>query len=251
MGRLPYLEILISKGHLSREQKREVESFASARGLSERDSVVQMKLVDHATAAEALAEHLGFSFIEPENVLPEDQALDLVPRSLVKKHTFLPLFIDDDTLLIACVDQPEPSLEDELRLRYGVPARAVLATPRSINQAIAQHYAPGMRDEAVIQAVEQPTKKSTKKSKAAVEKESPKKVEKRSSGDDQERRKNIGTIMISASIFIPMLPKLLSVFVPRIKMIMLDFPVLGWLPWVVVMITGPITWWFVTQKYWK
>ncbi len=66
----------------------------------------------------------------------------MVPRHLVKKHTFLPLFIDDDRLLIACVDQPEHELEEELRLRYGVPVRPVIATPRSIKQAIAKYYAP-------------------------------------------------------------------------------------------------------------
>ena len=46
------------------------------------------------------------------------------PTALVKKHSFLPLFIDDDRLLVACVDKPEHELEEELRLRYGVPDAA-------------------------------------------------------------------------------------------------------------------------------
>ena len=154
-GRMPLLDVLIQQGDISRDQKAEVESFGERRGLSIRDAVVQMKLVPADVAARALARQLGFSFVDLEDMVPEDNALDRVPRSLVKKHSFVPLFIDDDRLLIACADEIEHELEDELRLRYGVAVRPVIATPRAINQAIAQYFAPGMRDEPKIAAAEQ------------------------------------------------------------------------------------------------
>jgi hypothetical protein len=165
-GRLPLLDVLVQHGDISREQKQEVEEFAERRGLSIRDAVVQMKLVSPDVAARALARQLGFSFVDLEDMVPEDDVLDRIPRSLVKKHSFLPLFIDDDRLMIACTDEIEHELEDELRLRFGVPVRPVLATPRAINQAIAQYYAPGMRDEARLPAVETATtsKKGAKSS---------------------------------------------------------------------------------------
>src|SRR5690606_13938324 len=103
-GRQPLLDVLVRQGHLSRDQKREVEPFADARGLTERDAVVQMTLVKPDLAAQALAAQLGLSYVDLEDMLPEDDILDQVPRNLVKKHNFLPLFIDDDKLLIACVD---------------------------------------------------------------------------------------------------------------------------------------------------
>ncbi len=158
-GRLPLLDVLVQHGDISREQKQEVEEFAERRGLSIRDAVVQMKLVPPDVAARALARQLGFSFVDLEDMVPEDDALDRVPRSLVKTHSFIPLFVDDDRLLIACTDEIEHELEDELRLRFGVPVRPVLATPRAINQAIAQYYAPGMRDEAKLPAAAAPANK--------------------------------------------------------------------------------------------
>lgn len=163
-GRLPLLDVLVQHGDISREQKQEVEEFAERRGLSIRDAVVQMKLVPPDVAARALARQLGFSFVDLEDMVPEDDALDRVPRSLVKTHSFIPLFIDDDRLLIACTDEIEHELEDELRLRFGVPVRPVLATPRAINQAIAQYYAPGMRDEARLPAAAAPSKPGAKSS---------------------------------------------------------------------------------------
>jgi hypothetical protein len=140
--------ILEERGVATQAQIKEAEKFADARGLTLRDAVVQMKLTDAATAAQALAEELGRSYIDLADVIPDDTVLDRVPRSTVKRYSVLPLFIDDDTLLIACVDEPEHELLDELRLRFEVSIRPVIATPLAINQGIAKYYAAGLRDES-------------------------------------------------------------------------------------------------------
>ena len=144
-GRQPVLDVLVQQGHVTREQKGEIEDFAGRRGLSHRDACVQMKLVKPTKAAQALAIQLGYSYVDLDDMLPEDEALDLVSRPMVKRHSFIPLFVDDGQLLIACVDQPEHELEEDLRVRSGHPIRPVIVTPRAINQAIAQYFAPGMR----------------------------------------------------------------------------------------------------------
>jgi Type II secretion system (T2SS), protein E, N-terminal domain len=250
-GRQPLLDVLVRQGHLSRDQKREVEQFANARGLTERDAVVQMKLVKPDLAAQALASQLGLSYVDLEDMLPEDDILDQVPRNLVKKHTFLPLFIDDDKLLIACVDQPAHELEDELRLRYGVPVRPVVATPRSINQALGQYYAPGMRGEAVTSAAVKSGEKPGKGTKPKKSRDSaPARSMKDLSETQQEQRRQMGILMICASIFVPMLPSLLGVLVPQFRLIMVDSAWIGYIPWLTA-ITAPLTAWFVTQVYWK
>ena len=140
--------MLVDRKTISREQLKEAEAFAEARGLSLRDALVQMKFCDPATAAQALAEELGRPFVDLSEVVPDDSVLDIVPRSTVKRYAVLPLFIDEDTVLVACVDEPDPELEEEIRLRFGLPMRAVIATPLAINQGIAKYYAAGMRDEA-------------------------------------------------------------------------------------------------------
>lgn len=141
------LEYLVAKGLIKRAQVSEVEHFANARGLSHRDAVIQMKLVEPADATRGLAVELRLPFVELEDMLPDDTVLDQVPRRTVKKFSCLPLFEDRGRLLVACTDEPSVQLEDEIRLRFGMPMRAALAVPRSINQAIAKYYAPGMRDE--------------------------------------------------------------------------------------------------------
>jgi len=139
--------ILIEKKLLTREQAKEAHAFADKLGLEFRDALVQMKVVDQAAAAEALAQELGLPYIDIADMIPDDSVLDLVPRNVVKTNSILPLFVDDDQLLVACVNPPTHELEDELRLRFQQRIRCVLSTPLSINQGIAKYYAPGMRQE--------------------------------------------------------------------------------------------------------
>ncbi len=155
------MEYLVAKNLIKRSQVSEIEHFAEARGLNHRDAVIQMKLVEPVEATRALAVELRLPFVDLEDMLPEDNVLDMIPRRVVKKHSCLPLFEDRGRLLVACIDEPSPALEDEIRMRCGHPMRAVLAVPRAVNQAIAKYYAPGMRDEAT--AAEEPEEKTTTK----------------------------------------------------------------------------------------
>lgn len=139
--------VLIGKKLLTPQQAKEAHAFADKLGLEFRDALVQMKFVEPAAAADALAQELGLPYIDIADMIPDDNVLDRVPRNVVKTNSILPLFVDDDQLLVACVNPPTHELEDELRLRFQQRIRCVLATPLSINQGIAKYYAPGMRQE--------------------------------------------------------------------------------------------------------
>ncbi|MEZ6125198.1 MAG: hypothetical protein R3C49_18785 [Planctomycetaceae bacterium] len=191
------LDYLVSKSVINRGQVPEIERFAEARGLSHRDAVIQMKLADPVQAARALACELRIPFIDLDDMLPEDDALDRLPRQVVKRHTCLPLFEDRGHMMVACADEPSHDLEDEIRLRYGMPMRAVLAVPRSIQQAIAKNYAPGMRDEAVTDAPA--TSGSATKSAAAKPKTAPKTAGPLTA-EEKEKRKQISLIIICWSL---------------------------------------------------
>lgn len=146
-GRKPLEMILVQKQIIGQSQAEEARNHAQKTGLDMRDVIVQLKLADQATATQAYAEELGLPYIDLTDLVPDDNVLDQVPKKLVKQHSILPLFVDDDVLLIACTHPPDADLEEELRLRLNHPVRAVLATPLNINQGIAKYYAPGARNE--------------------------------------------------------------------------------------------------------
>jgi len=158
---------LVDRGIVTNEQMKEAEHFAEARGLSMRDAVVQMKLVDAETAAQGLAVELGYSYIDLSETIPDDSILDSVSRNLVRRNTILPLFVDEDCLLVACAGEPTHELEEELRLIYSVPMRPVIATPLSINQKIATYYAAGVREQAAQSRAAVPSRDAAKQPKPA------------------------------------------------------------------------------------
>lgn len=171
------LQALLARGIIKRSQTAEIEQFAEARGLSHRDAVIQMKLAEPEEATRALATELRMPYVDLEDMLPADDILNRVPRRTVRKYSCLPLFEDRGRILVACIDEPDVQLEDEIRLRFGLPMRAVLAIPRSINQAIAKYYAPGAREE-VAETTGTPAadrkKKQSEKTKVVTDAESAK-----------------------------------------------------------------------------
>ncbi|MEM1061844.1 MAG: hypothetical protein AAGJ97_05880 [Planctomycetota bacterium] len=146
LGRKPMGRWLIDMRAITTAQLREAEAFAEGRGLSLRDAMVQMKLVKPSLAARALAQELGMSFIDLNETLPDDDALDPLPRSIARRHSVVPLFADDGVILVATADEIDAELDERLRLTYGMPVRCVLATPSAISAAIKKYYAPGMRE---------------------------------------------------------------------------------------------------------
>jgi len=195
-------EILVELGHIDKSQSAELVEFAEKRGLSVRDAAVQMRLVDAETATQALARSQGVPYIDLEETFPDDEILDQMPQQVAKRNTILPLFIDNDVLLVACADQPTHELEDELRMRYQVPSRWVLATPRSISQGITNYYAAAAtRDEqsdqeATSTAADSSTRKSSKSSKPEkkVEKPKPSRKGNQLSPDELKEKKQMAFI---------------------------------------------------------
>ncbi len=93
----------------------------------------------------------------------DDSVLDQFPRQLVRHHKVLPLFVDNDVLLVACIDEIGHELEDEFRLRFEGPIRGAIATPLQLNQAIAKYYAAGVRNEAVAETAGSKSKAKARK----------------------------------------------------------------------------------------
>ncbi|MDB5337098.1 MAG: ral secretory system protein domain protein [Planctomycetaceae bacterium] len=237
-GRRPLEIILTQKQLISQSQAEEARSHSQKTGLDMRDVVVQLKLVDQATATQAYAEELGLPFIDLTDLVPDDSILDQVPKKLVKQHSILPLFVDDDVLLIACTHPPDADLEEELRLRLNHPVRAVLATPLNINQGIAKYYAPGARNETV-EAVTKggKTAKGTKSStSSAPARKEPKKALSQLTPDELRQRQTMGilafcwTVIPSGLIDTFLVPpgfRLLDMFCVTL----ITVPIAGYLLW--------------------
>ncbi len=242
-GSLPMGAQLCERGIITKEQLAEAEQYADRRGLSIRDALVQTKLVDVESATQALAMELGLPYVDLTVMVPDDEVLDQIPRNLARRHSILPLFLDEDCVVVACADDASHELEDELRLRYGVPMRGSIATPRAINEAIAEHYAKGQREQAVSRTSSTPEKKPTNdKEKSAKKKPGQrKKLKSEMTDEDLHERKQIGILIMCFAV---MFASLLDYFVVK--------AVMQWTySAVTVLIVAPIAVLYVTKFYWK
>ncbi|MES2791615.1 MAG: hypothetical protein V4719_18495, partial [Planctomycetota bacterium] len=191
--------------------------------------------------AQAYAEELGLPFIDLTDLVPDDNILDQVPKKLVKQHSILPLFVDDDVLLIACTHPPDSDLEEELRFRLNFPVRAVLATPLNINQGIAKYYAPGARNETVEATSKGSSKaaKSTKSSSSSTPtKKEPKRALTQLSPDELKQRQTLGilafcwTAIPSALIDTYLVPESFKVIgMGYFGLTLITVPIAGFLVW--------------------
>lgn len=188
-GRRPLTAYLQDEGVLSGQQVNDVKNHAERSGLSIRDAIVQLKLATQEQVARAYANELGVSFIDLADMVPDEAALDALPKSVVRRYTCLPLFLDTEKVLVACSSEPSHDLEEEVRLRFGVPMRTVLATPHSIKEAIDRYYAAGMRKEGAP-----PPKKSGVAAKIA-DKVSTKKPVSSMTEEEKAEHKKIGLIL--------------------------------------------------------
>jgi hypothetical protein len=224
-GRRPMTSYLQDEGLISAEQARDAKAHADRTGLSVRDAIVQLKMVDHETAAKAYASELGRSYVDLADLVPDNDAMDTVPKNVVRRHNCLPLFIDDNAVVVACADEPDAELEDEIRLRFSKPIRPVIASGKSINQAIAANYAEGLRKEAPEPA------KSSSKSKTTVStpKVKAKEVAAALTDEEKHQRRQMGMIFVCWSIVVP---ALLDTFVfwDNIYRFILP-PIFSWAPY--------------------
>jgi hypothetical protein len=199
-GPQPMERILVKQKHITRDQMKEAVEFADQRGLSMRDAVVQMKLTNQEVATQALATELGLPYVDLDDLSPEFSVLREVPQQLCNRNSILALFVDDNQLLVACADEPAHELEEELRLRMGVPMRRVLATPRSIKNAISKYY---MEFDAAKQAAEEAEATNPKAGKRKSPKAAPAQAARKTKSyfselppGEQKNRKQVGLIAI-------------------------------------------------------
>ncbi|RMG35271.1 MAG: general secretion pathway protein GspE [Planctomycetota bacterium] len=240
---------LREKGYLTREQIREAEEFAEERGLSLRDALVQLKLVDHETAAKGLAVELGLPYVDLSEVEPDWDALRKVPKSVVKRNSILPLFVDDDRVLVACVDEPSYELEDEIRLRFGVPMRGVIASPPQLRRRIDYYYVEqadklAKSDGDGAAAASRPER--SEQSRPGKSSPAPRKRFSQLSPAEQHERRMLGIIMLCWGLAGPVL---IDQFV--VKPMLPPSLRFGWLPSLTTLLVTPAVFWYVLARYWR
>ncbi len=133
-------EILLAEKTLTPEDLERARRFAKAVGMEIRDAIVQQKLAPQDVVIQAYAESEGLPFIDLEETAVDEELVRLVPAAFARQNSVVPVMSDDNQVLVASPFPINPDVEEQLRLRFGMPVRTVLTTPTSINTAIPRYF---------------------------------------------------------------------------------------------------------------
>ena len=133
-------EVLLANKVIDQEQLEQARRFADQVGMDVRDAILQRKLATPDAVMLAYAESQGLPYVELDDVGVDEALVPEIPPATARQHSCVPIMTDGGQVLMASPNPLVPDVEDDLRLRLGMPVRTVLCTPVSVNQAIAKHY---------------------------------------------------------------------------------------------------------------
>jgi hypothetical protein len=138
--RRTFEEILLGRKLLDSAQLDKARNLAKAIGVDLRDAVMQQKLAAPDAVMQAHAESLGLPYVELSDLTIDESLIPKVPATLARQHSCAPILIDEGQLLLASPNLIAADVEENLRMRFGMPIRMVICTPTGMNEVIGKHY---------------------------------------------------------------------------------------------------------------
>jgi hypothetical protein len=133
-------EILLANKVIIPEALERARRFAQAVGLAVHEAIIQQKLASPEVVMQAYAEAEGLPYIDLEETNIDESLVGTLPPAFVRQNSCVPVMMDDNQVLVASPFPINPDVEEQLRLRYGVPVRTVITTPASLNAAILKYF---------------------------------------------------------------------------------------------------------------
>jgi prepilin-type N-terminal cleavage/methylation domain-containing protein len=116
--------------------------------------LVELGLIEERDLTQALAEQLGLELIDLGRIIPDPDALALLPEAVVRGLMAIPIRIHSGQLEIAVADPTDQETAERLRQAAGQNVRLLIAPPTEIRRAIDNSYRALFGIDAQIKAFE-------------------------------------------------------------------------------------------------
>jgi len=133
-------ELLIEKGIINPQQLEVAiaESKRTNRLLG--DVLVHLGFATSAQISKVLAEQSGQEYINLREYDIAEEALRLVPETMAREHSLIPLAVEDRTLTVALANPYDIVALDKLKALTGYRIKGLIADKQSIQEAIDLYY---------------------------------------------------------------------------------------------------------------
>ena len=134
--------ILVSLGKITREQVHEALALQAQRRVPLGQLLIELGYVVQEDVNDALAVQAGMDAVDLDKLdLPED-VLRLIPAEMARAYQCLPIRYEASSNALTIVVKSADNFRavDDLRLLMGYEVRAVVASPRQVDDYLARHY---------------------------------------------------------------------------------------------------------------
>jgi type IV pilus assembly protein PilB len=135
-----FLEQFVQDGTISTDQLEEAVGMARNMGILPEDALVKMGYVDAGRVAAAKAKAFGFGFVDLDNIEIPHDIIELVPESVARENTCIPVEFQGERLVVAVVDAMNIEVMDKLRFILNRDVELTTASKEAIQAAINRHY---------------------------------------------------------------------------------------------------------------
>lgn len=133
-------QILLRSGIVDQAQLDEARDYAAATGFPLRDALLQRKLAKPEDVVQAYAESLGLPYLDLGDVSIDTELVSKISAVAARQHSLVPVMVDNEQLLVASPNPLVLDVEEDLKMRIGMPLRMVLCTPTDVNRLIGEYY---------------------------------------------------------------------------------------------------------------
>jgi len=133
-------EIIQSSNLLDQDQLDELNESHLHTGKSLADAVIDSGLVERPAILSAVADYLGYSFLEktPNNV--SEEVASAVRASVARMYAIVPYEVDDTSITLLAKDPFNPSIIDDLTFTLNKDVTIIVCDPDTIDPLIVNTY---------------------------------------------------------------------------------------------------------------
>ena len=135
-----WVQQLIKKGLISKDQAQEAKELASSLGIKIEDGLIKLEYVTADQIGQAQAAQLGYQYINLEETEISQAAVQLLPESVARENMVCPVSVEDDKLTVAIADAMNYDVLDKLRFLLNREIGVVLASKEAILSSINRNY---------------------------------------------------------------------------------------------------------------
>jgi len=133
-------QLFIEAGKIDHTQLEEALLYKEQHNVYLGVALVSLKMVTDDEVIQMVSNQLRIPWIDPLTFKIKEKTLDLISEETAKRLNVIPLFHTANELTVACSDQNNVEIVDELAEVTVMEINIVLATNRNISQAIALHH---------------------------------------------------------------------------------------------------------------